>query len=130
MLRWCRAGRRPGPVPARGGRGGDDQPATVKRAQGDIERALGDPELGGELRGRNRPRMAAADRVENRLLALAQSVIRTTCHASAVPADEGVKKRGPGTRTACRSGAATLRRTHCTVNWSFGSVRAVRAGAA
>jgi hypothetical protein len=60
----------------------------VKRPQGDVERALGDPERGGELRGRHRARMASADGVEDRLLALAQRVIRTTDHASAILAVE------------------------------------------
>jgi hypothetical protein len=58
----------------------------VKRAQREVQRALGDPELGGQLRGRHRPRMARADGVEHRLLALAQSIIQTTDHARAVPA--------------------------------------------
>jgi hypothetical protein len=75
--RCCRVGAVQPSVPACGGRGGSDRSTTVKRPQRDVERALGDPELGGELRGRRRLRMARADGVEHRLLALGQSVIRT-----------------------------------------------------
>ena len=88
-------------VPTGGRRGGRDQSATVKRAQGEVERALGDPEPGGELRGRDRPRMAGADSVEHRLLALAQSPVRTTGHAPAGPP-------GPAVRDTCRHAAGTL----------------------
>jgi hypothetical protein len=86
--------------------------------------------------------MAAADRVENRLLALAQSVIRTTCHASAVPADEAeraakhrevvafparfARREGASTRAAGR--AASGRGAGSCPQWPRVVTRMSRAG--
>src|SRR4051812_37407637 len=108
-------GRRPAGLPPLRGRGWSDQPATVKRSQGDVEAALADAEPVGQLGGGDGPRMAGPDGVENRLLTLAESVVFGTAHAR--PSLAGLDTR----RHAPRAGSVglSLRRPRSTVNWLF-----------
>src|SRR3954452_10466408 len=94
--------RRPAGLPPLRGRGWSDQPATVKRSQGDVEAALADAEPVGQLGGGDGPRMAGPDGVENRLLTLAESVVFGTAHARPSLAGLDTRRHAP----PCRLGGS------------------------
>jgi hypothetical protein len=64
-----RGPERPAPAPPRRRRHGDDQLATLQRAQRDVQRPRRELELGRELRGRDGAWLAGRDHIERRLLA-------------------------------------------------------------
>ena len=65
---------RPSAAPACCRGHGDDQLATLERAQRDIQRPGSELELGRELRGRDGARVVGRDHIEHRLLARGQVV--------------------------------------------------------
>ncbi len=85
----------------------------MQRPQRDVQRTLGKPELGGELRRRDRAWVAGRDRREHRLLARSQSVIRTTSHRRL----SGVAVDGAMVSCAAR---ATLALPHSPVKSKLG----------